>query len=82
MTIPEPQGSAGNADEEVQGARQLPEESSPLKPSATPAYRGILEIMKERNWEGLPEHIRWSERNSRIRTVSGFPGGSDTCGAE
>lgn len=50
-------------------ARPLIEKLAAAKPDAKRTHRSILEISKERNWKKLPDHVRQSEMDARMRSA-------------
>lgn len=54
----------------VQDAEVFLNELAASKPAAKRIHRSILEIARERNWQKLPDHIRQTERDSRLRSAS------------
>lgn len=50
-------------------ARSLLETLAGGAPATEPGHKSVLDIMKERSWSRLPEHVRRSEMETRTRTI-------------
>ena len=57
----------------LEDARDLLVELASLKPSLKPEHRSILDIVKEKNWKKLPDHVRQAEWASRLPSARSTP---------
>lgn len=51
---------------DLKNAGELLVKLAAMKPEANRGHRSVLEIIKEKNLENLPEHLRQAERTSRL----------------